>query len=86
LTVVISVSDHVSTGPRTDLLQSKARMRPAISPAPIIREPEMGTLRKEREVRDDNGMRNLNPRQHWASMDKNSAGGMADSHHNSAKL
>jgi hypothetical protein len=46
----------------------------------------MGTLRKEREVRDDNGMRNLNPGQHWASMDKNSAGGMADSHHNSAKL
>src|SRR3954471_10877617 len=37
-TVVIKVSDQVSTGPIGVLLQSKARIRSAISPCPTIRE------------------------------------------------
>src|SRR4051794_26960475 len=37
-TVAIKVSDQVSTGPIGELLQSKARIRSAISPCPTIRE------------------------------------------------
>lgn len=38
LTVVSKVFDQVSTGPNALLLQSNPRIRPAISPEPIIRE------------------------------------------------
>src|SRR5664279_5847272 len=38
LTVVTSVSDHVSRGPKGVCDQSKARVSSAISPVPMIRE------------------------------------------------